>query len=512
MALYPHRLDPDRHAAFLSECRLDPFTHEPLKAGDVIVVCSKCKSAFLLASWQALGDSHCSQTETLPTLPQSQVSRFGQKVQSPHAVVPAPASVVNLNHKARSNRIYLALAAIVIVLVLIISIGIITLRQEGQSLQENQQAEHPSQSMRTDEQGQEKGVATLSGLTTDNQDSVTAIGVESASSEITDSDIVNGTIELPTEQSVHIEPGIDGEGGTEKNVPPQVAARNGRPPVPLPTAKDRSSHRRFTEPQEDKDRESSTNTGENVQRQKQAKHSDELRREATALLRFVKIPARIFQIGCTTGDGDCKEGEKPAHDTGAVVESFLMAAYETTNEAYGKCVYVDQCRLPRLTDDFNDLKKGDYPVAWVDWLDAQTFCQWLGGRLPTEAEWELAARGLLIGSKFPTGKDISHNEANFLGQAGNDRWPGIGPVGMFHPNRHGLFDMSGNVREWTASSYSRYTNGDQLVGINDDLKVIRGGGWNSEKANLRVSSREWAGRTARVPDLGFRCVLPLDVQ
>jgi formylglycine-generating enzyme required for sulfatase activity len=319
----------------------------------------------------------------------------------------------------------------------------------------------------------------------------------------TDTDFLSPTPEISTESLAQTSVEANPDKAPDRKIGPQV---------PDPKSRTRTEHRRPSEFQEDKANPASAGSAEDVSQTRQFRNSEELRHGALSLLRLVKISARVFQMGCTTGDSDCKEGENPPHETREVGESFLMAAYETTNEAYGKCAYDGQCRPPRAAGDFGDPGKSTFPVTGVDWSDAETFCEWLGGRLPTEAEWELAARGLIIGSRFPTGNSLSHNDANFVGQEGRDLWVGASPAGMFSPNKHGLFDMSGNVREWTMSSYGRYAKNGSLNGVNDELKVIRGGGWKSDKADLRVSAREWAGRTAHASDLGFRCILPLKIK
>ena len=162
--------------------------------------------------------------------------------------------------------------------------------------------------------------------------------------------------------------------------------------------------------------------------------------------------------------------------------------------------------------------RADHPVVHTSWNDAAAFCAWAGVRLPTEAEWEFAARGGLEGKAFPWGDELEpggeHRMNVWQGDFPRhntraDGYLGTSPVDAFTPNGYGLYDATGNVWEWTADWYGPYPDAaqtDPQGAPTGTSRVSRGGGWTSGgEETARATDRDWLDPEIREATLGFRC-------
>ena len=215
----------------------------------------------------------------------------------------------------------------------------------------------------------------------------------------------------------------------------------------------------------------------------------------------VKIPTGVFERG--SDDPDAFPNEQPV-DT-AFVEEFFMDTVEVTNADYQEFVLANPewqkgGTEARMDADENYLKlwtgtdyptgKADHPVVYVSWHAAAAYAAWKGQRLPTEVEWEKAARGKLVGQKYPWGDAIDATKANYDWNEGDTV-----PVKQYPANGYDLYDMAGNVWEWCYDAYE----GDA------DSRVLRGGSWLDSARFVRVSARGWSTRMFTSSYIGFRC-------
>lgn len=228
---------------------------------------------------------------------------------------------------------------------------------------------------------------------------------------------------------------------------------------------------------------------------------------------MIYVPAGEFTMGSDTS-GDVSA--RPAHKV--KVEAFYIDKYEVTNELYDACAYAVECRKPtslgsvkRNTYYKNPVFK-NYPVVYVTWKMAEQYCEWRGGRLPTEAEWEKAARGADDERVYPWDSgELSCAYANYQSCNGDTT-----PVDQYGKGTspYGLYDMAGNVWEWTSTIFLPYPY-DATDGREDFLKsgerVIRGGGWGLflGSSNVRVDTRLKVDWNYSGPLVGFRCVRPV---
>ncbi|MEM7563554.1 MAG: SUMF1/EgtB/PvdO family nonheme iron enzyme, partial [Pseudomonadota bacterium] len=235
-------------------------------------------------------------------------------------------------------------------------------------------------------------------------------------------------------------------------------------------------------------------------------------------LKLVQIPAGTFRMGALNRGGS--SDEKPVHRVN--LESFNMSRHEITFEQYD--VYAELTGADRPDDE--GWGRGDNPVINVSWNDATAYTAWLSEktglrfRLPSEAEWEYAARAG-SSSKFPWGDDTTHENANYGkeiccgGEAsGRDQWVNTSPVGAFPENNFGLQDMHGNVSEWVQDCRSDSYNGAPQDGSafefgDCDWRMLRGGSWSSIADYLRSANRDSNRIVKRNNSLGFRILQEL---
>jgi len=226
---------------------------------------------------------------------------------------------------------------------------------------------------------------------------------------------------------------------------------------------------------------------------------------------MVWVPSGTYRMGASPDDGAAAYDEHPAHSVS--VSGCWLDATEVTNAEYRRCVEDDACTPPQRAAAFEDPELADHPVLWVTWFQASSYARWAGKRLPTEAEWERAARGGTT-TRHPWGDLWQPGLANAIESVGDDRFVDSAPVGSFPANAWGLHDMLGNASEWVADHYHRNywdapSDGrawNQLTGEwVEEQRVVRGGSYVTPASRLRVSFRE-----QRPPDVasratGFRC-------
>ena len=160
---------------------------------------------------------------------------------------------------------------------------------------------------------------------------------------------------------------------------------------------------------------------------------------------MVSVPAGEFWMGCNEqADKRCNFDEKPYHKV--YLDAYYIDKYEVTQSEYNECVTTDKCPANRKKDGFTGDRQ---PVIGVSWEDADTYCKWAGKRLPTEAEWEKAARGT-DGRVYPWGNSFDPTRANYAGALGKTSEVGSYPSGA---SPYGALNMAGNVWEWVADWY-----------------------------------------------------------
>jgi len=218
---------------------------------------------------------------------------------------------------------------------------------------------------------------------------------------------------------------------------------------------------------------------------------------------MVYVPAGEFLMGASEDDFLAEEDEKPQRTV--LLDGFWIYKHEVSNTKYRSCIEAGIC-----SGSLNRYPADTLPAAYISSYEAEAYCSWVDGRLPTEAEWEKAARG--VGTNlFPWGDEQPNcGLANFEGCVGFSSVTGSYPDGV---SSYGVEDMAGNVWEWVSDWYSSsyyQQNGESSNPSGPDggeYRVIRGGGWGSPVEKLRVSERGWVTPNWNQSTVGFRCVV-----
>ena len=255
----------------------------------------------------------------------------------------------------------------------------------------------------------------------------------------------------------------------------------------------------------------------------------------TLIPELVEVPTGTFTMGCTAGwddsAGGCRSNEYPPHEV--MIEAFRLGRYEVTigqfkhfvsetkyltvaEQNQQGCAVADPATPGGwvVSPELNWRKPGfvqtdSHPVVCISWKDTQEYLNWLNKktqnnyRLPTESEWEYAARARRV-TAFYWGNEGDRRFANYQGVAKNDSWPNTAPVGRYSSNDFGLHDMAGNIWEWTASCWRENYQTPEISTKDCPRRARRGGGWDNSPPSIRSAYRSSGSDVERSYLYGFR--------
>jgi len=207
-------------------------------------------------------------------------------------------------------------------------------------------------------------------------------------------------------------------------------------------------------------------------------------------------------MGCSPGDSECEDHEKPSHQV-KISKGFWLGQTEVTVGAYKRFAGQTGRDMPSAPSFNPGWSNAQMPIVNVTWDDSQAYCRWVGGRLPTEAEWEYAARGGSTDARYGPIDETAWYATNSGVQTHE--------VAQKRANGFGLFDTLGNVWEWVNDWYDEHyysssPGADPPGPASGRYRVLRGGSWNVNPRDVRVSNRTWLNPGYRnILDLGVRC-------
>ena len=245
-------------------------------------------------------------------------------------------------------------------------------------------------------------------------------------------------------------------------------------------------------------------------------------------LKYVWIPPGTFMMGCSPGDNECDGDEKPAHQV-TITKGFWIGQTPVTVGAYKRFARATGRQMPKPPKFNGGWTNENMPIVFVDWNDAQAYCGWAGGRVPTEAEWEYAARGGSTAARYGPIDEVAWyadnsgrqrldgariwreegqiNYSQRLVENGN----GTHDVAQKRANAFGLYDMLGNVCEWVNDRYDEHyhqnsPSQDPQGPGSGQYRVVRAGSWYNYSGYVRVSGRGATSPATWYDFIGFRCV------